>query len=153
MDDPISFHSSIWVPIFSICFFVSGIPVLVDAEPTSSGLYVFQFLSQPEMKPVRIFLSIGALWFVMIFAAHLIRRLFGQAMLEIWPDKIVFQGVFRREVPINQIVRVDDEYGSMLIRLKHGRPVRIPVIGLKDFYGAKRALERVNEQITSRSAT
>jgi len=153
MNSPVIFHSSLLVPIFCIAFFVVGLPFVVNSEPLHSGLYVFQLLSQPEMKPLRIVIAVGGLWIAGLYAVQLIRRLIGQATLEIWPDKIVFQGVFRREIPINQIVRIDDEYGSMLIILKHGRPVRIPLIVLKDFYRAKRALERVNEQIASRSVT
>lgn len=153
MANPILFRSGFLVPTFGICFFISAFPVVVNAEPLDSGLYIFQLLSQPEVKPLRIVIAASGVWIASLYAVQLMRRLLGQAMLEIWSDRIVFRGVLHREIPINQVDQIEDDYGSMLIRLKHGRSVRIPVIALNDFYGAKRALERVNEQITSRSAT
>jgi len=137
----------LYIAIFLIIGYIT-----FTARPSDGGLVLFNFVRQPELAPVRMALVCAVLWLVALIAVHVIRRLQGHTMLEIGADRIVFQGLFRREIPIDQIERIDDFYGSMLIRSKNGRPVRIPVLLAADFYGIKRTLERMNERIQSARA-
>lgn len=148
-DEPRIFRAAIALPTICMMLVAAAAHDLAfgEHEPLEGGFLVFRLLSRPEAEPVRIAISCVLLWMAMMAMVHIVRRLAGHILLEVGPERIVFQGLFRREIPIDQIERIDDEYGAMLIRMTQGRPVRIPILFAADFYGAKRALERVNQRV------
>ena len=147
-----AFSTGLVLPTLAIAFILASMHSLLTAEPLQYGFMLFRWLSQPQMEPARVGLVIAGVPVLALHALHLFRRLLGQTMLEIGEEQIVFRGFVRREIPISEIKHIEVRYGEALIRLKRGRSVSIPVLLAADFFGIKRALERVNDRIQGGSS-